>query len=112
MIEGSGRLGTFITLIELELYEDLILHSLPPLFNKHMSKLSSHGPEAYSSWTYLLKNAQDQTSDSTQPEKVTRPTESCSKGRETPKGKRRKVGGNAIKAKQGKIKLGPGQVSQ
>ena len=49
MIEGSGRLGTFTTLIELELYEDLILHSLPPLFNKHTSKLSSHGREAYSS---------------------------------------------------------------
>ena len=56
-------------------------------------------------------NAQDQMSDSTQPEKFTRPTESCSKGRETPKGKRRKVGGNAIKAIQGIIKLGPGQVS-
>src|SRR5438067_4147226 len=43
MIKGSGRLGTFTTLIELELYGDLILHSLPPLFNKHTSKLTCHG---------------------------------------------------------------------
>jgi len=102
MIEGSERQETFTTLNKLEMYEDLILHSLPPLFNKHTSKLSSHGREAYSSWTYLLKNAQDQMSDSTQPEKVTRPTESCLRDVKLLKARGGRLVGTRLRLNKGK----------
>ena len=113
MIEGIERLERFNTLSKVELYEDLILHSLPPSFNEFkVNYLVANKIHTHVELINLLKNAQNLMSSSAKPEKVTRPSNSCTEGRKTPEGKKKKGRGNATKANKGTSESGPSQDSQ
>src|SRR5438067_8848945 len=60
MIEGIERLERFNTLSKAELYEDLILHSLPPSFNEfRVNYLVANETHTHVELINLLKNAQN-----------------------------------------------------
>ena len=100
MIEGSGRLGTFTTLIEFELYGDLILHSLPPLFNKQTSKLTCHG-QKHTQVELICLRMLEKNERFYQARKVAQPTESCSKDVKLLKARGGRLVGTQLKLNKG-----------
>src|SRR5436309_1729202 len=95
MIEGIERLEAFGEINKNELYEDLILHSMPPSFNQfRVNYLLANKKHTHIELINLLKNAQDTMSNSERPVLVAQ-TSKASRHKEskTTKGKKKKKSG-------------------
>ena len=116
MIEGIERLEAFGEINKNQLYEDLILHSLPPSFNQfRVNFLLADKQHTHIELINLLKNAQETMSSSEKPVLVAQPSKaSLPKASKTTKGKKKKKTGakTATKATGGVSKKGPSKSSQ